>query len=389
LVIPVVGVLGLFAVSGGIRDLVTSALAQVRGILVLRENAPTDLLSDLPASLGERLRGVPGVRVVAPQLWKMAPPIEGRYPFDLSAASRAGHERRPVLESLLNLVQVEGQDIAAHRPLRHEVYRANMLPSARGGGRFLDASDRGQPHALISTTLAREYPHPDGRPRRVGDVLRVGTQPFLIVGLYRTGSPVFDRTLVMDIATARELLGVADGTVSCFLVELDDPDRMEEVAGSIERAIPHVDARTTREFANRARGLLGRLDRLLLLLLTLALSVGAIGILNTMLMSTTERVSEFGVLRANGWSTLDVARLVLVESGLIGLAAGAIGCTLALAAVPIIDRLLQGKLPLALSAGHLATGLVLAASLGLLGGLAPAWHASRLRPIDAIRRGSR
>ena len=74
--IPVLGVLGLFSLSGGIRNLLGDTLAQVRGILVLRENAPSDIFSDLPAELGEALRRVPGVRVVAPQIWKIAPSIE-------------------------------------------------------------------------------------------------------------------------------------------------------------------------------------------------------------------------------------------------------------------------------------------------------------------------
>ena len=389
LVIPVIGLLGLFAVSGGIRNLVSQALAQFRGILVVRENAPTDLLSDLPADLGQALRAVPGVRTVAPQIWKMAPPIEGRNPFDRSAAERAGQTRKPLLESLFNLVQVEGQDLEAHEKLRYEVYRTHMLSPARGGGRFLDSSDRGRPHALISTELARAYAHPDGRPRAVGDSLRVGREQLTIVGLYRTGSPVFDHTVVVEMEAARNLLGVAENTASCFLVEPEDPDRTEDVAAAIERQVPHVNARTTRQIAERTRGLLGRLDRLLILLVGLALAVGGIGILNTMFMSTAERTTEFGVLRANGWSRRDVARLVLAESGLIGLAAGTIGSVLVAAAVPIVNRVFEGEMQLALAPVHIATGVALAAGLGLLGGLLPALHAARLRPIDAIRRGGR
>ena len=63
--IPVLGVLGLSSLSNGIRELLGNTLAQVQGILVLRENAPTDLFSELPAAMADPLRNVPGVRVVA------------------------------------------------------------------------------------------------------------------------------------------------------------------------------------------------------------------------------------------------------------------------------------------------------------------------------------
>ena len=76
--IPVFGVLGLLGLSQGIRNLMGNTLGQVHGILVIRSNVPGPIFSDLPASMVERLRAVPGVHVVAPEIWKIAPPVEGR-----------------------------------------------------------------------------------------------------------------------------------------------------------------------------------------------------------------------------------------------------------------------------------------------------------------------
>ena len=76
----------LASLSEGVRTLLEKALAQVQGILILRENAPTDLLSELPAGLAGRLRQIHGVRVVAAQVWKIAPPIEGRSLFARASA---------------------------------------------------------------------------------------------------------------------------------------------------------------------------------------------------------------------------------------------------------------------------------------------------------------
>ncbi len=387
--IPVLGVLGLFALSGGIRNLLDDTLAQVHGILVLRENAPSDIFSDLPAELAEPLRRVPGVRVVAPQIWKIAPSIEGRSLFARTAAGFLARPREQPLQGLLNLIQIEGRDAAQHARLRSDVYHSKMIAGERGGGRFLEASDRGQPRIVISTKLAAEYPDRQGHPRKVGDELAIGNRRYTIVGLYNTGSMLLDNTIVMDIDSARQLLNVKDETVSCFLVEPVDPAGTDAVAKAIEQTVPGVDAWTMSEFQAGAVQVLGTVDMLLLLIISLALIVGSVGILNTMLMSTTERFAEFGILRTNGWSRGDVLHLVLAESVCLGLLAGVLGCLLALSGETVVNRYLEHGLQLALTPGLLAMGLGLAAALGTLGGLYPAWRASRLAPMETIRLGSR
>src|SRR6516165_2902522 len=74
--IPVFGVLGLFSLSHGIRNLMGNTLSQVHGVLVLRANVPGPIFSDLPAETGEQLSRLPGIRIVAPEIWKLAPSVE-------------------------------------------------------------------------------------------------------------------------------------------------------------------------------------------------------------------------------------------------------------------------------------------------------------------------
>ena len=387
--IPVAGVVGLASLSEGIRTLLDETLAQVQGILVLRENAPTDLFSELPAGLAERLRQIRGVRVVAAQVWKIAPPIEGRSLFARASADFLGKSQGQSLEGLLNVVQVEGRELVDHARLRHDVFRGKMIPAAKGGGRFLEPADEGLPHVVISVKLARDYPDARGRPRKVGDALRLGNQVYTIVGLYDTGSFLFDNTIVMELSSARRLLGLTDDTVSCFHVEPVDPAAADEVAERIERAIPGVDARTMSEFKAGLGQALGRLETLLRMVVSLALLVGSVGVVNTMLMSTTERVAEFGVLRCNGWSRGDVHRLVLAESSALGMLAGVLGCLMTSAALATINPLLEAQIRLAMTPGQLLLGFALAFVLGTLGGLYPAWRASRLVPMEAIRFAAR
>ena len=93
--------------------------------------------------------------------------------------------------------------------------------------------------------------------------------------------------------------------------------------------MPGVDARSMTEFAANFGTLMGQLDKFLLMTVSLALLVGIVGIINTMLMSTTERFVEFGVLRTNGWSQANVLSLVTIESAYLGLLSGVVGCVLA------------------------------------------------------------
>ena len=89
--------------------------------------------------------------------------------------------------------------------------------------------------------------------------------------------------------------------------------------------MPGVRAQRISQFNLTFGAVMGQLDLFLLLTVSLALLVGVVGIINTMLMSTTERFVEFGVLRTNGWSRRNVLALVTAESALLGLLAGLLG----------------------------------------------------------------
>jgi len=122
---------------------------------------------------------------------------------------------------------------------------------------------------------------------------------------------------------ARKLLGVAEGTVSTFDVEPTEITDTDAVAGRIEAAVPGC-ARSESASSTRGRRDHGE-----------ARSVPApggrpgaagrrVGIANTMLMSTTERFVEFGVMRTNGWTRRNILFLVTSECALLGLLSGGV-----------------------------------------------------------------
>ncbi len=138
------------------------------------------------------------------------------------------------------------------------------------------------------------------------------------------------------------------------------------------------------KFNVQVGNVMGQLDLFLVLTVGLALLVGGVGIANTMLMSAVERTVEFGVMRANGWTRRNILGLVTAESALLGLLSGLVGTGLAIAAIAALNSILvRYELKLELTVPLVAASNAVA--IASLVGLYPAWRASRMTPMDAIR----
>ncbi len=394
--IPILGVIGLFSLSNGLRDLVGDTLSRIQGIIIVREGAFSPVFSDLKADLEDRIRAIPGVRLVTPELWKLAPSVEGRSPIGQVARTMAGgllnknkKDGGSQIQGLLDQPVIVGQDSTKRAGIKSEIFIKALLKGSEGG-RYLNPGDIGERRIVISRKVAKDNPHADtGLPRKVGDSLDIGGKDFEIVGLYDTGSMFLDVVIIMDIHAARELLQVGEDTVSTFYVEGTDPSANDELTLAIERELPGMDARSPNEISSNFGTLMNQLDLFLLATVMLALIVGVVGIINTMLMSTTERFAEFGVLRTNGWSRRDVLTLVSAESAYLGFLAGLVGYLLALTFTLIANQFLTSTgLSLTITPENALRGLALSVAMGMLGGIYPAWKASRMVPMAAIRLGS-
>ncbi len=148
--IPILGVLGLFSLSNGLRDLVGDTLSRIEGLIVLRENAPSPVFSHIPVSLAAELRAVPDVRAVAPEVWGLAPTIEGRGMLMNAILSKKG-----AYPSVLDQPVICGQDILAHQNLNSAIFPRAL--KEHGEGRFLRPEDRGKSRVVISRKIARQH----------------------------------------------------------------------------------------------------------------------------------------------------------------------------------------------------------------------------------------
>lgn len=137
------------------------------------------------------------------------------------------------------------------------------------------------------------------------------------------------------------------------------------------------------EITRQMTSITGLMTRLLLSVALISLVVGGVGIMNIMLVSVTERTREIGLRMAVGARGRDILRQFLVESVVLCGVGGAIGILLGRGSSLVLRTLFQW--PTELSVGAIIAAVVVSVSVGVIFGYYPAWKASRLDPIEALR----
>ena len=115
----------------------------------------------------------------------------------------------------------------------------------------------------------------------------------------------------------------------------------------------------------------------------LALLVGAFGIANIMLVSVTERTNEIGIMKAVGATNRDVMQLFLVESIMLGIAGAALGIPAGLAVGYIAAT--SAEVAFVIPGGWIVAAAGMGIAIGVIAGIYPAWRATRIDPIEALR----
>lgn len=404
LTVAIAGMVGLFSVAAGLQATVDKTFNRIPGLVAMQPGTPIPLFSRIPAAWVDEIAALPGVRNVTREVWSRANLVEGRATFNPPRF-------------------LFGADVVAVSRLQTAVYRDDIV-----AGRFLDASDVGRPVCVVSRQVANEYK------KSIGDSLRVDGAVLTIVGLYETNSLLLDVAIITSSETARQISKIDPAIVSSAYIEPDGNIPAADLAETMRslfrgrKSHPSLTAvlgenplanlalslatgtklptqgdtsgtspdasqeeglevRSAQEWGQRIQEFSADLDIFLVLMNSIGVMIALLSILNTMLMSVSERLTEFGVLRANGWSSREVMRLVLAESAVLGICGGVLGCGLGFVGTLIVNAQFPTKLNLYASPQVLLLSLAFSTVLGMIGGLYPAWWSVRRSPMEAIRHG--
>lgn len=225
----------------------------------------------------------------------------------------------------------------------------------------------------------------DALEKQPGDSMRLGNSLYRIVGVYQTGDAFEDRGVIIRLEDA-QLQFDRLKKVSLFYIQLKDPALRLQLVNRVDRLWPDLALSSTDTYASK-ESMVGILRAYVIGIAGLAIILGAVGMMNAQLMSVIERTREIGVLRAVGWGSTRVLMMILGESLLVSLVGGAVGIGLGLLALYGMGLLspLLGNMVSQVSFDHIFRAISVVIPVGLIGGAYPAWRASRLQPVEALR----
>jgi putative ABC transport system permease protein len=222
----------------------------------------------------------------------------------------------------------------------------------------------------------------------VGDTINLYGKDFTITGIYETGNFITDAGIMMPLSTLQNLTS-NQGKVSNILVKVTDNANVTTVSKSIEDTYPNQLTTTTAEAtASRINQGLSFIDTASWAISLLAIFIGAVGVINTMIMSVYERTREIGVLKAVGWTDRRILGMILGESVVLTLIAFVVGTVIAVVGVELlltVSPSVGGIINPSFAPDIFLRAFVVAFLVGVIGGLYPAYRASRLSPTEALR----
>lgn len=266
------------------------------------------------------------------------------------------------------------------------------LPLEMEGGRKLRRGD------ISSAMISQDLPESFENDMTVNSILGFKSAKFRVQGIYSSGSPEFQNSIIIGLERSRDLWGVED-ELSQIVAVVEPGFSQENVAESIEDEIrddrdqdegeENFTVTTPQDILESLKNILNIVQGIVIGLASISLLVGAVGIMNTMYMSINERKQEIGTLKAVGASRRQIRTLFLMEAGIIGLLGGLIGVGIGIGISEIVVYAASRFSSVAIARGYDLTliGFALSFSvlLGVFSGYLPSRQASNLDPADALR----
>lgn len=261
-------------------------------------------------------------------------------------------------------------------------------------GRLLEPSEKNV--AVIGSDVATEI---FDRDVGINQVLSINGKSIRVVGILEEEGGNTDSAIYIPIDAAVDLIEDAEEDVyDSITVKARSEDQVDALTEDIEEKLMisrHIIQEDDRDFtvtasksmAESVTEMTSSMTLFLGAIAAVSLLVGSVGIANTMFTSVLEKTKEIGTMKAIGAKNRDILMIFLFNSGMVGLVGGILGVTLgafvssALVTMMGSDMAGSGGVSITL----MIEGLILAISIGVISGVVPAYRASKLKPVDALR----
>ena len=276
-----------------------------------------------------------------------------------------------------------------------EIFEIRDLTVARGRAFTPQEAQAGTPVIVIGSETADViFPNVDP----LGRTIRLRGFPYRVIGVLEERGSLFGQSLDNQvIGPARspiQSITNPHGVVDKIIVQTLDPDRLRDAQAEVEgimrirhRLRPGADDDFAVETAEEAISFWNKISKILFtalpMLVAISVVVGGIVIMNIMLVSVMERTREIGVRKAIGARRRDILTQVLIESATLSTVGGVFGVVVGIAIAFLIAAV--SPMPAAVSPLWASVGVGLGLTVGIVAGVYPAWRASKLDPVDALR----
>ena len=351
-------IITLVSVVDGAESSFNDTISQFQGVLVMQKDSMDQTLSQMDEEpYKSKISRIPGVRNVIKEIFVLPTTIEGK-----STSSGAGDFSNAY-------TFVYGIEPSEFKKLNGNGWLGEM-----GKGSFLTEDKES---IVIGKTFADNYD------KFVNSKVKVNDRSYKVKGILKTENEMNGSVIIMNFDEAKSLVDFPDGKVSSFYIELNDISLDKKIAQKIDFQFPELEANTSSDFSDQLSGVLGNFRLLVIVIAGISALVAGIGIINTMIMSVMERRKEIGTLMAGGWTKETILLMILLESGFLGILGGIAGLTMGL----IFSFSLSAALGMEpfISVPLMINSFLFAFILSLVAGGYPAFRASKLNPLEALR----
>ena len=224
----------------------------------------------------------------------------------------------------------------------------------------------------------------DSDNKTIGDTINIKDKDYTITGIFETGDSQGDRGIMMNLNESREVCGIGDNEIFLEQVKIKPGADIEQVKSEVDNATPEeVKALSDASELDSVKSLMNIVDGATVVISALAIIIGGLGVINTMLMSVFDRTKEIGLLKAIGWSKKRIITMILSESMILTITAFIFGSIISIIGLSILSQ--TGLFTPAFPPKIFITAFIVSLVVGLVGGFYPAYRASRFEATEALR----